>query len=87
MNQNGLTANTTTLNETTGNSTGSDDPEDSCLLNDTNTGGTNVLLYSRKVHSIVKLNNCRFFSKKSNFIKLKAYRISKTPLLPRQKSS
>ena len=47
MNQNGLTANTTTLNETTGNSTGSDYPEDSCSpLNGNDSGGTNVLLYS-----------------------------------------
>jgi len=47
MNQNGLTANTTTLNETTGNITGSNYPEDSCSpVNGSDSGGRNVLLYS-----------------------------------------
>ena len=50
MNQNGLTANTTTLNEITGNTTGSptgsDYPEDSCTpLNGSDSGG-NVSQYS-----------------------------------------
>ena len=50
MNQNGLTANTTTLNEITGNTTGSptgsDYPEDSCSPpNGTDSGG-NVSQYS-----------------------------------------
>ena len=44
MNQNGLTANTTTFNEITGNTAGN--PQDSCLpLNGSDSGG-NVSQYS-----------------------------------------
>ena len=46
MNQNGLTANTTTLNEITGNTTGSDYPEDSCSPLDGSDSGGNVSQYS-----------------------------------------